>query len=1535
MKNTFLCFFLILNILNGQAQLAKSVGLTAPGLLNICIPLEDRGLLTDLIVSGPIDARDFKFMRDSLPKLSSLDLSASTVKSYAGTLGTIPTETTYQADAIPSLAFKYKRTLTEIKLPAFLKSIEKNAFLGNVFKTIEFPDSLETIGEQAFSFCDSLKVVRIPNAVKSIGNGAFGFCKALSELRIGNSIQSLGYSCFGYCTGLKSIYVTRDEPLNLESLQSAFTNIDTKTCVLNVPMGAMPNYAQSVQWKMFSNIVEDSIGYYPLQKNVRLAAGANSSASVKVISSVAWTYSCDQSWLKIVRTGKLGNDTLTLTAEANISSSTRYASLLLTSIGLESKVITVQQTATPKIIQVVAGGLLSCLTPVERRSVSNLVLTGTIDSRDFRILRDSMTMLSTLDLSAVDILTYSGFYGTSTSNDANTIPQYAFFNSDTYTGNTKLETIILPVSATSIGNYAFQFCSVLSEVVVQKNIRIVGDHAFENCTNLTSIDLSKSVASIGYTAFSNCSNLRSATMGDSLKTLGSYAFANCLVLDSVCLGNSLTKLGNTAFGSCSMLSDINLPETVTSIGGEAFRYCSRLKNIYLNWLVPLAFSNDYMTFLQVDTINCVLHIPYGSKTLYAATTPWSSFQKVVESSIGLKLDTQMLTLSNKVGSKAAFRISSNTNWTVHSDQSWLHVSSTVGFGDSTIELVAEANTLSETRTARVTVQSPGLKTQYVDVIQESSIKYVTVAAGGLYSALTARERKNIDKLVIQGTIDASDIRILRDSLPKLMMLDMYQTVIAAYTGVDGTSDYKSYETYPINTIPHHAFSNQYDYRSSGLKTVILPHSITAIEFCAFQSCAALDSLTIPETVTKLGNSAFSGCASMKKLTFSNSIKNLPYYICHYCLSLTEITLPDSVTNIDDYAFSDCTSLTNLTFGEKLLSIGESAFENCYKLKRVNLPGTLKTIGEFAFDVCSFESLSIPQSVSSIGSYAFFSRSLKAVYVYTKTPLLLNSSSVFQGLDYLKCTLYVPKGSKTAYESDYYWSQFANIVEGKGMSFSEQNIRLVSGGQKSIELSSSQNWTLTCNQSWLSFSQTSGDGDSWITISAQKNPSYADRSALVTVVSADSTIPNMEVSVVESGAEKTVLVTPNGLYASLTKGEVHSVSNLVLKGEMDARDFRILRDSMPQLVLIDMSAVTIKSYLGDFGTVGYSYYLANALPPESFSINYTGKPNGTLSMIRFPENLVAIGTAAFKSAIGLTSIVFPNKVSSIGTEAFFNCTALDSVNFGTSLLTIGQSAFSNCSMKSLELPNTVQTIEASAFSESPRLSTVVFPSSVTYIGSQAFYGCPQLKKVVLPSALKTLEKNVFGTCWNLTDVFIPESVTTIRENAFGNCSSLTSITIPSKVTKIENGAFGFCLKLTSIYALPVLPVDLTASINYNVFCYLDKNICTLFVPAGSKALYASSVEWKDFVNIVEQGASVSLEHSEKLAISPNPVRNNFNIRGLNGEAEFTLTDLNGKVKRTGSVFGDKQLSAEGLPEGMYLLRIKTSEGVFNLKLIKEN
>lgn len=1536
MKKLLFANLLLLIVFHGQAQLSKTIDVAVPGSLNQAVSLLDRTVLTNLTLSGSLDARDFKFMRDSLPLLSVIDMSNTTIKPYEGMWVTIQPMTVYEANTLPENAFRLKKTLTEIKLPKTLKAIKRQAFFQSGIRSIQFPDSLEFIDEFVFAYCLNLTEIRIPSLVTSIGIHAFSNCTGLEELSIGRSVQTFGYMCFAFCTKLKSIHVVTDVPQVLGESMTIFYRADTKHCVLHVPMGAKTCYSLSDQWGDFENIEDDSIGFYPLKSIVRLASEKGSSATVNVCSSIAWSYRCDQSWLKIDRSGQSNMDTLTLIAEANDAKTMRSAKIMLIANGMDAKVITVNQLGTPKIMKLVAGGLLAGLNADERRSITNLVLTGTMDSRDFKTLRDSMPSLSNLDLSGVDILAYSGFYGTSSSNLANEIPQNAFFDSYKYISNTTLEAIILPLSATSIGRNAFYECRSLSEVVVQNKLRTVGDLAFGYCVSLRNIDLSKSVQTIGYSAFSNCTSLMTALMGDSLLTLGSSAFLSCNVLEKVSLGNSLTSVGYAAFSRCRLLSSIRLPETVTSIGSEAFWYCTRLRDLYVNWMQPMPISINSMTFYQVDTMSCVIHVPHYTKSLYKAMFPWSSFQKMEEWPTGFMVDAQTLRLPNAAGSKVTFKITSNTNWEVLSDQSWLKVSSGAGFGDTTIELVAEHNALFAYRTAHITIQSPGLKTRYILVAQESSIKYVTTIAGKLCTAVKPWERIGLDKLVIQGSIDASDFRTLRDSFPSLQMLDLSQTVIKAYTGKDGPSNYGSYESYEANTIPHNAFNNLNSYRSSSIKSVILPSNITSIKFDAFNHCMELDSLIVPESVTELGNSAFSGCSSLKKIKLSNAITIFPYHVFDYCPSLTELTLPDSLTTIKGYACSNCSSLTKLTFGKKLLTIGESAFSSCYRLKAINLPGALQSIDESAFEGGAYESLSIPQSVRTIATYAFSSNKLKAVYVYTNKPLAIGSSDVFRNFDFSKCTLYVPKGSKSAYQADNSWSKFVNIVEGKSLSFSEQNIQMYSGEQKTIELTSNASWTLTCSQSWLSFSQTSGQGDASITISSQTNPSYACRTAFLSVASNDSTIPNLEMVVTQYGKVKTVTATPNGFYACFTKAEIHSISNLVVKGEMDARDFKFMRDSMPQLVIIDLSAVTIKSYIGDFGTTfGYAYYMPNALPPDAFYDNNNGKPNATLTQIRLPESMVSIGSGAFKSAIGLSSIVVPNKVGTINSNAFYGCTALDSVNFGTSLLYIGQSAFCTSGLNSLMLPNTVQTIEEDAFKDANRLSVAVLPNSLTYLGPQAFAFCFKLKQVVLSKGLKTLESNLFCRCEKLTDVRIPESVTSIGNDAFSCCSSLTSITIPSQMTKIGTGAFGFCYNLKSIYAMPTQPVDLTNAINYESFYSVDKNACSLYVPVGSRSNYATAIEWKDFINIVEQSVPVSTVQTEMCTVSPNPFKEVINIHGLHETAAYRLTDLNGNVLMSGKTSGLHALSAEGLPKGMYLLRIKTTNETRILKLIKEN
>ena len=171
-------------------------------------------------------------------------------------------------------------------------------------------------------------------------------------------------------------------------------------------------------------------------------------------------------------------------------------------------------------------------------------------------------------------------------------------------------------SVTSIGNYAFQYCSGLTSVTIPNSVTSIGDWAFYGCKGLTSVTIPNSVTSIGSYAFDGCSGLTSVHISDftawcnidfgtaesnplsyahhfylngeevkdlvipnSVTSIGDYAFYRCSGLTSVHIPNSVTSIGDFAFYGCSGLTSVTIPNSVTSIGSYAFDGCSGLTSV--------------------------------------------------------------------------------------------------------------------------------------------------------------------------------------------------------------------------------------------------------------------------------------------------------------------------------------------------------------------------------------------------------------------------------------------------------------------------------------------------------------------------------------------------------------------------------------------------------------------------------------------------------------------------------------------------------------------------------------------------------------------------------------------------------------------------------------------------------------------------------------------------------------------------------------------------------------------------------------------
>ena len=228
---------------------------------------------------------------------------------------------------------------------------------------------------------------------------------------------------------------------------------------------------------------------------------------------------------------------------------------------------------------------------------------------------------------------------------------------------------------------------------------------------------------------------------------------------------------------------------------------------------------------------------------------------------------------------------------------------------------------------------------------------------------------------------------------------------------------------------------------------------------------------------------------------------------------------------------------------------------------------------------------------------------------------------------------------------------------------------------------------------------------------------------------------------------------------------------------------------------------------------------------------------SLATVTFEKGsrLKTIGNNAYYRCTSLTSIEIPASVETIEKKAFMHCSKLATVTFekGSQLKTIGggysssshfgtysdyYGAFSDCSsLTSIEIPASVETIEATAFKRCSKLTTITFEkgSLLKTIGGGyyssyyhgAFSDCSSLTSIEIPASVETIEATAFSDCSKLATVTFEKGSqlkiigggysSSYYYGAFLGCSSLTSIEIPASVETIEATAFKRCSKLTTV------------------------------------------------------------------------------------------------------------------------------------------
>ena len=415
-------------------------------------------------------------------------------------------------------------------LPNTLTSIGVNAFssCGNLAE-VEIPSSVELINAGSFNYCTTLSKINIPEGVETIGAGVFANCYALSEINLPSSLAAIGMEAFSGC-GFVSF-----------TLPEQFTV---------VPVGMLYSCAKLTTIIFEGNIT--TIGAYAF-------ADCDALTSFTIPDTVT-----------TIGEGAFDNcnnlETVTLPKNARFTELSNYlfnGCDKLTSITIPASVTRIGDNAFCNCKSLHNITILENVTTIGVNAFSYSGLTS-IE------IPDSVTSIGAYAFQGCNSLTSIKING-----------EIVTIQERTFDSCTSLKSIKIPDSVTTIGESAFA-SSGLTSFVIPNNVTSLGSNTFSRCYNLNTITIGTGVSLIPRKAFEFCTSLESITIPGNVNTIGDYAFLNCTSLSSITLNVGLQQIGNNVIEDCSSLATITIPSSVTSIKEDAFYHCQILSSIIID-----------------------------------------------------------------------------------------------------------------------------------------------------------------------------------------------------------------------------------------------------------------------------------------------------------------------------------------------------------------------------------------------------------------------------------------------------------------------------------------------------------------------------------------------------------------------------------------------------------------------------------------------------------------------------------------------------------------------------------------------------------------------------------------------------------------------------------------------------------------------------------------------------------------------------------------------------------------------------------------
>ncbi len=1221
--------------------------------------------------------------------------------------------------------------------------------------------SVTSIGNGAFSGC-RLSSVDIPNSVTTIGSDAFLECNYLQTVIIPESVTSIGDRAFYYHNTL-GLFIIKGTNVNFgEEVLYYPRNNDPTWSRIYVPEGVNYNGSEDFPWPVTrfdsetSKVMKDGTILSDNGKTL-LCAPIHRNTSYTIPEGVkkiaAWSICyMDQNdvWLS-------PNRFKTLTIPSTIEE-------IEADVFLHYKIEKVYFSDWNKWYANVKLG--------------NLYSNPYWNSTPY--IGDDKVETPELPEGITEIPDYKN-YGlwfkgeVEIPRSVRKIGAYAFYN------NEDLTSVILPDGLEEIGQSAFEGCTSLKSVNIPNSVTTIGSDAFLECKGLQTVIIPESVTSIGdrafYCGFYGLFIIKGTNVNFGQEVLyqqyrGPGGFTIIYVPEGLNYNNSesgefpwnvrrFDAESSTVMKDGTIISDngktllfapvhwntsYTIPEGVTKIPAWSFSFRDYTESFdeipysFKTLTIPSTIEEieaDVFRRYKIGKVNITdwdkwyANVKLGNiySNPYWNSTPYIGDDKVetpelpegiteisdyINYGLQFKGDIEIPKSVKRIGAYA-FYDNRGLNSVILPD-------GLEEIGQSAFEGCSSLRSVNIPKS----VTSVGERAYYgcynldIWIIQGTNVNfgndifsrspgYIFAPEGLDCSAL----RYKVSTFEPGSTVFMKDGTILADNGKTLFFVPVYE-------GIYGGMSYAIPEG--VTKIPAGAFTKMYNGEKIVFDTLTIPSTIEEIEADVFNSSVEIKKVNFTDWTkwyanAKLGNfysnpywNSTPYAAGVKVVTpeLPEGITEIPDYKNYGLQFKGEVEIPSSVKRIGAYAFYNNKELNSVILPDGLEEIGQSAFEGCASLKSVNIPKSVTSVGEKAYSRCYNLEIWVIQGTNVNFGNNIFSSSPRYVF----TPEGLDCSA-------LKCNVRTFKSGSTVFRED------GTILADNGKTlFFVPVYEGIYGGM-----------------------------------------SYA----------------------IPEGVTK----IPAGAFTKMYNGEKIVFDTLTIPSTIEEIEADVFNSS------VEIKKVNFTDWIKWFANAKLGNFYSN---PYWNSTPYVGGVQMVTPAL--PDGITEIADYINYGLQFRDEIEIPQTVKRIGAYAFYNNKELYSVVLPECLEEIGESAFEGCELlENPSFPSGLKKIEKSAYLNCKSITEILLPAGLSELGEKetqkqiekknaggVFEGCSALEKAVLAVDIDYIEDNLLKDCGQLQKVYLPLQLKSIGESAFENCKSLDEITLPSTLESIGNSAF---------------------------------------------------------------------------------------------------------------------------------------------------